>query len=121
MLTRSLFSGWRLSMHTTAVVSRSGHARLAMVGLFAMSCAAPMATTSPARPVPTSLPPRNYSRIESEVLAALNQARTNPAVAATWLEELAGYYSGTRLKRPWAPITLLTTEGVAAVREAITA
>jgi uncharacterized protein YkwD len=55
------------------------------------------------------------------VLAALNQARTSPSTAAKWLEELAGYYSGTRVKRPWWPITLQTTEGLAAVREAISA
>jgi uncharacterized protein YkwD len=55
------------------------------------------------------------------VLRALNEARTRPAVAAGWLEQLAGYYSGTRVKRPWWPITLQTTEGVRAVREAIDA
>jgi uncharacterized protein YkwD len=64
---------------------------------------------------------RDYRRIEQEVLAALNQARRQPATAAAWLEELTGYYSGTRVRRPWWPITMQTTEGVAAVREAVDA
>ena len=55
------------------------------------------------------------------MLSALNQARTTPGTAATWLEELAGYYTGTRVKRPWWPITMQTTEGVPAVREAVAA
>jgi uncharacterized protein YkwD len=112
-----------LSMLVTRSVSRSGQARLALALMISSACAGPVSTQSP-RPAPTSPPvtsERNYARIEAEVLAALNQARTQPATSAAWLEELAGYYSGTRVKRPWWPITMQTTEGVAAVREAIAA
>ena len=92
-----------------------------LIGLVA--CGPSVATTStvgsPApAPVATT---RDYRRIEQEVLAALNQTRSQPATAAGWLEELAGYYSGTRVKRPWWPITMQTTESVAAVQEAISA
>jgi uncharacterized protein YkwD len=121
---RPLSGRLRMSMRTTCSVSRSGHARLAIAAVVLVSCATPMATSAPQRTAPSSVPTtatRDYSRIEAEVRAALNQARTSPALAATWLEELAGYYSGTRVKRPWWPITLQTTEGLAAVREAIAA
>jgi uncharacterized protein YkwD len=110
----------RLSMPTTSFVSRRGRVRL-LFALSALGCAAPSATTStsaPGPPAPTSTS-RDYRRIEGEVLATLNQARTEPSTAAAWLEELAGYYAGTRVKRPWWPITIQTTEGLAAVREAI--
>jgi uncharacterized protein YkwD len=88
-------------------------------GLVVIACAAPMPT--PTRPAPSSAPSsgRDYSRIEAEVLSALNQARTSPVTAAGWLEELASYYTGARVKRPWWSITLQTSEGVAAVREAV--
>ena len=110
-----------MSMTMTRVVSRRGRARFGVfVGLIA--CATPVTSTTTRPPTPAPAPAtstRDYGRIEQEVLAALNQARTGPATAAAWLEELAGYYSGTRVKRPWWPITIQTTEGVAAVREAI--
>lgn len=103
-------------------VSRRGRARFA-VCLWVFGCATPVTTSStrpPSSPAPTPTT-RDYRRIEQEVLAALNQARTEPSTAAAWLEELAGYYSGTRVKRPWWPITIQTNEGVAAVREAVSA
>lgn len=110
-------------MPPTGFVSRSGHARLVSIGLVAIACASPIPTSSPTRPTPSpaQVSGRDYSRIEAEVLSALNQARTSPLTAAGWLEELAGYYTGTRVKRPWWSITLQTTEGVAAVREAVAA
>jgi uncharacterized protein YkwD len=105
----------------TPAVSRSGRARLTTC-LLATACASPIVPTSgksgTSAPVPAT---RDYRAIEQQVLTALNQARTSPATAAGWLEELAGYYTGMRVKRPWWSITLQTTEGVAAVREAIAA
>ena len=109
-----------MSVPGTRIVSHSGRARLAL--LFVAACAAPVSTGSTAPSSPPRAPAtRDYPRLEREVLAALNEARTNPKGAAVWLDELAGYFSGTRLKRPWWPITLQTTEGVAAVREAAAA
>jgi uncharacterized protein YkwD len=64
---------------------------------------------------------RDYARIEREVLSSLNTARTSPATVAGWLEELSHDFTGNRLKRPAWPIAVQTSEGVAAVREAIAA
>jgi uncharacterized protein YkwD len=74
-------------------------------------------------PRAASIPPptggyREFARIEAEVLAALNTARSQPAAAASWLEQLLPRFSGNRLTRPNWP-TVQTVEGAAAVREAI--
>ncbi len=118
---RALLTGSALSVSMTKTVSRSGRARFGTL-LLAAACASPVTTrsTTPQTSPPTQAA-RDYGRIEQEVLAALNEARTNPRGAASWLDELAGYYSGTRLKRPWWAFALQTTEGVAAVREAAAA
>jgi uncharacterized protein YkwD len=55
------------------------------------------------------------------VLSALNTARTSPSTVASWLTELSGNCTGTRLKRPAWPLPVQTAEGVSAVREAIAA
>jgi uncharacterized protein YkwD len=115
-----------LSIPIRRGVSRYGRVWLMSGSLAASSCAPPATAASPApqapRPAPTApTPTRDYPRIESEVLAALNRARTDPGAVATWLEQLAGYFTGTRLKRPSWPVTINTTEGVSAVREAIAA
>jgi len=65
--------------------------------------------------------PRDFARIEREVLSSLNTARTSPVTVAGWLDELSRDFTGTRLKRPAWPIAVQTAEGVAAVREAIAA
>jgi len=109
-----------MSVPGTRFVSRSGRVRLSAV-LIVAACAAPVSsgsTSSLPAPAPTA---RDYPRLEREVLAALNEARTNPRGAAVWLDQLAGYFSGTRMRRPWWPITLQSTEGVTAVREAAAA
>jgi uncharacterized protein YkwD len=89
----------------------------------AMACAAPSAarTAEPVTPVPTkpSSPSRDFAKIESEVFVALNAARTRPATAATWLEQLVPRFSGNRLQRPGWPFAVQTVEGAAAVREAV--
>ena len=64
---------------------------------------------------------RDYARIESEVLASLNRARTDPAGTAATLNALIPYFDGRRFKRPTWPVAVQTTEGVAAVREAASA
>jgi uncharacterized protein YkwD len=85
--------------------------------------------TQPA-PTPAMIPPRtppqaevdrDFARVESEILAALNRARTDPRGTADALAALAPYYSGTLFQRPTQPVPIRTTEGVAALREAVTA
>lgn len=116
---RSLPVCWSLSVSMTMTVSRSGRARL-LTFLLAAGCATSGSTGSTVRPSPLPTA-RDYGRIEQEVLAALNEARTDPRGSAAWLDELAGYFTGTRLKRPWWPFALQTREGVDAVREAAAA
>lgn len=113
-----------LSIRTRFRVSRQGRARLtAALSVVAVSCAAPSmvpsSTPAPARPAPGA--PRDYSRVESEVLAALNVARTNPTPMAGQLQQLEPYFTGMRFKRPSWPIAVQTVEGVVAVREAVSA
>jgi uncharacterized protein YkwD len=88
----------------------------------AMACATTSPRTAePVRPSPAapSIPTRDFSKIESEVLAALNAARTRPASAAGWLEQLIPRFDGTRLQRAGWPFAVQTVEGVSAVREAV--
>jgi hypothetical protein len=92
--------------------------------LGSIACATPVVSqrsSSGNALAPPTAAGRDYAKIEAEVLVALNQARTRPSTAVGWLEQLAGYYSGNRVKRPWWPTALQTTEGVTAVREAIAA
>jgi uncharacterized protein YkwD len=58
-----------------------------------------------------------YERIEDEILAELNRARTNPRSYAATLDTLAGWYDGRLFRRPGA-LVLETNEGAAAAREA---
>jgi uncharacterized protein YkwD len=58
------------------------------------------------------------SALEKEIVAELNQARTNPALYAGMLEATRKYYEGKVYKEP-GRIMLLTQEGVKAVDEAI--
>ena len=77
-------------------------------------------TSRPTAPAGTaSSAPRDFRKIEGEVLTALNIARTQPGSAAGWLEDLLPRFNGTRLSRPGWPVALQTAEGAAAVREAI--
>jgi uncharacterized protein YkwD len=63
--------------------------------------------------------PNNYTHLESEVLNALNRARTNPRGTAIDLQDLIPFYKGKLFQRPEQPAPIQTSEGVAAVREAI--
>jgi uncharacterized protein YkwD len=64
---------------------------------------------------------RDYARLEVEVLAALNQVRTDPSRAVGWMQELTQFFDGMLLRKPNWPIAIRTNEGVAAVRDAIAA
>ncbi|MBD2459578.1 hypothetical protein H6G89_00850 [Oscillatoria sp. FACHB-1407] len=56
--------------------------------------------------------------IETEILAEMNRARTNPQGYAAWLETLRPHYSGTVLQLP-NEVALRTREGTAALDDAI--
>lgn len=58
------------------------------------------------------------SGLEKEIVAELNQARTNPALYAELLTATRKYYEGKVYKEP-GRINLLTQEGLKAVDEAI--
>ena len=122
---RSLAIIQMLSMERAGGVQLHGRARHVLLALWlAAGCAAPAA--SPQRPAPTRPEPTpgatwDYGRLESEVLAALNRARTDPRATARSLDEVAGYYSGTLLKRPTWSVAIRTTEGVAAARDHVAA
>lgn len=60
------------------------------------------------------------SGAETEILAELNLARTQPQQYAAYLEEFKKYYAGMRLMLPGSKRALTTFEGVRAVDEAIT-
>jgi uncharacterized protein YkwD len=53
-------------------------------------------------------------------LSALNRARTNPRGTAIDLQDLLPFFKGNLFQRPEQPVPVQTTEGAAAVREAIT-
>ena len=55
---------------------------------------------------------------EQEVLAELNQARTDPGRYAEYLANLRRYYHGRELRRP-GEVILITQEGLPALEEAI--
>jgi uncharacterized protein YkwD len=116
----------QMFFHTSTVgrgtVHSLGRGRFVVVLLGSLSCAPGVVTTTPL-PGPSSptvpvTQPRNYAVIESEVLAALNRARTDPRGMAATLDGLLSYFNGRVLKRPHWPIAIQTNEGTAAVREA---
>jgi uncharacterized protein YkwD len=114
---------WRrlLSTCLAPIVSRRGSARLVILGL-TLSCAVPVAVSSPtpwtSRPQPANT---DFSRLESEVLAALNRARADPQGTAAGIDALVRYYNGKLLTRPGQPVPIQTVEGAAAAREAAAA
>ena len=59
------------------------------------------------------------SEAESEILAEINLARTQPQQYAAYLEDFKKYYEGMRLLLPGSKRALATFEGVRAVDEAI--
>jgi uncharacterized protein YkwD len=75
----------------------------------ALSMLAPAAVAQ--APAPSSL--------EEQVLAGINEARTNPAAYAAKLRQYRGYFEGDVVLLPGSDVGLRTREGVAAVDEAI--
>jgi uncharacterized protein YkwD len=63
--------------------------------------------------------PDYLSPLELEILDEMNLARTEPQRYATFVQEFKKYYDGAKLQLPGKQKALLTTEGVAAVNEAI--
>jgi uncharacterized protein YkwD len=121
-LTGLLVHLWELSMRRPDRVSRYGRACLTAVAVV-VACA-PAATVTRPSSAPTAGPTapaqRDFVRLQAEVLDALNRARTRPAAMATEIESRIPYFEGTRFRRPGASVTILTVEGAAAVREAVT-
>ncbi len=116
-------------MTWASIVHRYGPIRLCLVSWvsFGLACASPRSSppgSSPSgsspRPSPTPTA-RDYSRIESEVLVALNRARTNPTSMATSIERLIPFFDGRLLRKPNSAVPVQTNEGVSAVREAVAA
>lgn len=99
--------------------------QLSAVALLAVACASglafPSTSTTGTQPIPSSGSGREYSRIEAELLSALNRARTDPQGTASDLDALTRYYNGRLFQRPTQPVPIQTNEGVAAVREAVAA
>src|SRR5688572_12324763 len=59
------------------------------------------------------------SSLEAEVIAEINQARANPEKYAVYLEESKKYYKGKSYLPPSRQKPMTTSEGLAAVDEAI--
>src|SRR3954471_23818352 len=105
---------WRKrEMSLTMTSSVPAHGRILYVALIAaLGCGAgTMIGSPPAQSTPTAgQVPRDYSKVETEVLSALNTARTSPSSAVAWLDELSRYYSGNHLLRPGTTIPIVTNE-----------
>ncbi|HEV2913505.1 MAG TPA: CAP domain-containing protein [Pyrinomonadaceae bacterium] len=66
-----------------------------------------------------SIPKVEYlSPLESEIIAEMNLARSQPQVYASYLEEIRKYYSGNQFRYPGREAEV-TVEGLSAVEEAI--
>jgi uncharacterized protein YkwD len=63
----------------------------------------------------------DYRRVEREVVVELNAVRRDPAGYAANLEQLIPLFDGNVLRRSNHPVGTRTTEGPAAVREAVAA
>lgn len=72
-----------------------------------------------AAPEPAPAAPPAPSALEEQVLAQLNEVRTNPAAYAAKLREYRGYFEGNVVQLPGSDVGLRTREGVAAVDQAI--
>ena len=78
----------------------------------------PTSTPSTAATAPAT---SDYRRLEREILTELNAARSSPSAYSAHLSELLPLFNGTLLRRPGSSVAVRTTEGAAAVREAISA
>jgi uncharacterized protein YkwD len=78
---------------------------------------APVVTVAPKAGSKTST--SFLSTLESEIIDEMNLARANPQQYAAYVAEFKSYYKGNQLTLPGRTQALLTTEGPAAVDEAI--
>lgn len=81
----------------------------------ALAILAPAAGAQPPAAAPATAP----SSLEEQVLAAINEARTNPAGYAAKLREYRGYFEDNVVLLPGSDVGLRTREGVVAVDQAI--
>jgi uncharacterized protein YkwD len=82
----------------------------------------PVIATSPGGDNQTSVKTdADYRRLENEIFTELNAARTNPDGYATIVAQLLSRFNGNLVQRPGWPAPVQTQEGVAAVREAVSA
>jgi uncharacterized protein YkwD len=114
---RSLSSPNALSIKPLGFVSRHGRACLLFI-VGALGCATALQVPRPARQSAAPSGSPDYGRIESEVLVALNRARTDPQGTAADLDALTRYYNGKLFQRPGHAVPTQTNEGVSAAREA---
>ena len=85
----------------------------------ALPLLAQAAVAQPAAQPAQPAPPRALSSLEEQVLAGLNEARTDPAAYAAKLRQYRGYFEDMVVLLPGSDVGLRTREGVAAVDEAI--
>lgn len=60
----------------------------------------------------------NYSNLEQEILAQINQARTDPIAYSQWLESTKKYFEGSQFKLPGEK-QVITNKGLENLNEAI--
>lgn len=71
-------------------------------------------------PEAPAVPPHPYlTRLELEVVAELNLARTDPAAYARHIEAMVPWFDGRLMRQPGRRVVIETREGAAAVREAV--
>ncbi|HWH50130.1 MAG TPA: CAP domain-containing protein [Gemmatimonadaceae bacterium] len=111
-------------------VQRSGRARFEAFALIAAAAATSctLAVPQPADSTRALTPAAaadslssavDYRRIEREVAVELNAARRDPGSYSMYLAELIPMFDGDVMRRPNHPVGVRTTEGAAAVREAV--
>ncbi len=87
-----------------------------LFSVFSLAAFNPRISTSAPQTKPTTS--GNLSKLEQEVVAELNLARTQPKAYAIFLADYAKHYNGKDV-RFTGEVTMTTYEGVAAVNEAI--
>ncbi|MFI5228695.1 MAG: CAP domain-containing protein [Gemmatimonadales bacterium] len=122
-----------LSLLGDSSVPCSGRVRLIQTGIIALilgasACAVglpslptPSAVVTPATMAESVSTSVDYRRIEREVVTELNAVRRDPAAYSANLAQLIPLFDGNVVRRPNHPIGVRTTEGAAAVREAVAA
>ncbi|HYD52481.1 MAG TPA: hypothetical protein VEA99_07630, partial [Gemmatimonadaceae bacterium] len=97
--------------------------RVVVLGALLVVACQPATTTAapPARRPAPPPPSMSAAQLEAGLLAQLNAARTDPARYAARLEARLPHYRGLLFQRPSDRVATRTSEGAAAVREAIAA